>query len=83
MSAGNRRDEDRGGGTKQSLSHFSDYDDRVADDAPLEDLLGDRALREIGALFAVDVEGVLRGVVTSDQVRRAIASAAASPGPTA
>ncbi|MEI7624966.1 MAG: site-2 protease family protein [Actinomycetota bacterium] len=61
----------------------SDYDGRVADDAPLEDLLGDRALREIGALFAVDVEGVLRGVVTSDQVRRAIASAAASPGPAA
>ena len=54
---------------------------RVADDAPLEDLLGDRALREIGALFAVDHDGVLRGVVTSDQVRRAVASAIASPGP--
>ena len=66
---------------RRRRSTTGEVEGRVADDAPLEDLLGDRALREIGALFAVDDDGVLRGVVTSDQVRRAVASAVASPGP--
>jgi Zn-dependent protease len=45
---------------------------RVRTDAPLETLLGREGLRTLGALMAVDGEGVLRGVVTVDQVRRAL-----------
>jgi Zn-dependent protease len=41
-------------------------------DAPLESLLGSEALRALGAIMAVDGEGVLRGIVTIDQVRRAL-----------
>jgi len=48
----------------------------VAASAPLEQLLASEPLRNLGALFAVDGEGVLRGVVTVDQVRRALQSAA-------
>jgi Zn-dependent protease len=47
-------------------------EDRVRDDAPLEALLGSEALRRIGALMAVDAEGRLRGVVTVEQVTRAL-----------
>ena len=47
-------------------------EDRVREDAPLEALLGSEALRRIGALMAVDAEGRLRGVVTVDQVTRAL-----------
>jgi Zn-dependent protease len=45
---------------------------RVGVDAPLETLLAREGLRTLGALMAVDGEGVLRGVVTVDQVRRAL-----------
>jgi Zn-dependent protease len=45
---------------------------RVPADRPLEALLGDEALRDHGALMAVDADGVLRGVVTIEQVRRAL-----------
>jgi Zn-dependent protease/CBS domain-containing protein len=45
---------------------------RVLADSPLEALLGDQGLREHGALMAVDADGVLRGVVTIEQVRRAL-----------
>jgi Zn-dependent protease len=45
---------------------------RVRTDDPLEALLGSEPLRRIGALMAVDAEGRLRGVVTIDQVRRAL-----------
>jgi Zn-dependent protease len=48
---------------------------RVASDSPLEALLGDEQLRSRGALMAVDDDGVLRGVVTTDQVRRALTAA--------
>jgi len=51
-------------------------DARVEQDAPLEALLGSEPLQRVGALLAVDGEGVLRGVVTRDQVRRALATAA-------
>jgi Zn-dependent protease len=47
-------------------------DTRVEQDLPIEALLGSEPLRRIGALFAVDTEGVLRGVVTVDQLRRAL-----------
>jgi Zn-dependent protease len=49
-------------------------EDRVRYDAPLEQLLGSEALRRLGALMAVDAEGRLRGVVTVDQVTRALRS---------
>ena len=48
---------------------------RVASDSPLEALLGDEQLRARGALMAVDADGVLRGVVTVEQVRRALTAA--------
>jgi Zn-dependent protease len=49
-------------------------EDRVRDDAPLEQVLGMEALRRLGALMAVDAEGRLRGVVTVEQVTRALRS---------
>ena len=45
---------------------------RIGVDEPLEALLGSEGLTRLGALMAVDREGVLRGVVTLDQVRRAL-----------
>jgi Zn-dependent protease len=45
---------------------------RVRDDEPLESLLGNDALRRLGALMAVDADGRLRGVVTLEQVSRAL-----------
>ena len=45
--------------------------DRVAADAPLEQLLGSEPLMRLGALMAVDGDGRLRGVVTKQQVIRA------------
>jgi Zn-dependent protease len=48
---------------------------RVNEDRPLTDLLSSESLGRLGALMAVDGEGVLRGVVTVDQVRRALQSA--------
>src|SRR4051794_14714750 len=47
----------------------------VATDQPLEALLGAQALRAVGAVFAVDQEGHLRGVVTVDMLRRALTPA--------
>ena len=46
----------------------------VRADAPLESLLGSEPLRSLGALMAVDAEGRLRGVVTLEQVSRALQS---------
>ena len=48
---------------------------RVRDDAPLESLLGNDALRRLGGLAAVDADGRLRGVITADQVGRALRDA--------
>jgi Zn-dependent protease len=50
---------------------------RVRDDAPLESLLGNDALRRLGGLAAVDADGRLRGVITADQVGRALRDALA------
>ncbi len=49
---------------------------RVGFDQPLESLLAEPGLRDLGALVAVDAEGVLCGVITLDQVRRALMAAA-------
>ncbi len=45
---------------------------RVRLDEPLEALLAHEGLGRLGALMAVDGDGVLRGIVTIDQVRRAL-----------
>jgi Zn-dependent protease len=50
---------------------------RIGEDQPLEALLRSDGLRRLGAMVAVDGEGVLRGVVTLAQVRRALSP---SPG---
>ena len=47
---------------------------RVRWDEPLEALLSSEPLRRLGALMAVDAEGRLRGVVTVEQVTRALQS---------
>jgi CBS domain-containing protein len=52
---------------------------RVSEDRPLTELLGSEPLGRLGALMAVDGNGVLRGVVTIDQVRRALQAAFAPP----
>jgi hypothetical protein len=48
---------------------------RVPQDRPISELLASEPLGRLGALMAVDAEGVLRGVVTVEQVRRAMQSA--------
>jgi predicted transcriptional regulator len=47
---------------------------RVGEDRPITELLSSESLGRLGALMAVDGEGVLRGVVTLGQVRRALQS---------
>ena len=42
---------------------------------PLESLLGQESLSRLGAVMAVDSNGVLRGIVTVDAVRRALRTA--------
>jgi Zn-dependent protease len=57
------------------ISDVLEHDDgsyKVRDDAPLDSLLANRALRRFGALMAVDAEGRLSGVVTVEQVGRAL-----------
>ncbi len=48
---------------------------QVRDDAPLDSLLANTALRRFGALMAVDADGRLSGVVTIEQVGRALRDA--------
>jgi Zn-dependent protease len=45
---------------------------QVRDDTPLESLLGNQNLRRFGALMAVDADGRLSGVITAEQVGRAL-----------
>jgi Zn-dependent protease len=52
----------------------SGAEDRVPFDAPIEQLLGSEPLRRLGALMAVDAQGRLRGVVTVEQLTRALRS---------
>jgi Zn-dependent protease len=63
------------------LDPDADTDSLVARETPIEQLLGSETLRRFGALMVVDAEQRLCGVVTLDQVRRALA--AAVPGPIA
>ncbi len=49
---------------------------QVRDDAPLDTLLANRSLRRFGAVMAVDGDGRLSGVITAEQVGRALRDAA-------
>ena len=64
----------------RASSHVADLvdDDRtlfVRDDTPLDALLSNQNLRKLGALMAVDAEGRLSGVITVEQVGRALRDA--------
>jgi Zn-dependent protease len=64
-------------------SHVSDLVDHdiglfVRDDTPLDSLLANQNLRRLGALMAVDAEGRLSGVVTIEQVGRALRDSTAA-----
>jgi Zn-dependent protease len=52
---------------------------RIGADRPLTEALSSESFGKLGAVMAVDREGVLRGVLTADQVRRALQSALGSP----
>lgn len=45
---------------------------RIGGEAPLESLLGAEGLGRLGAMVAVDADGVLQGVVTLAQIRQAL-----------
>jgi len=68
--------------TSRATSLVSDLLERddgtfqVRDDAPLDTLLANTSLRRFGALMAVDAEGKLSGVITAEQVGRALRDAA-------
>ena len=59
-----------------SVDQVMTFDDgkelRIGVDEPIEALLGSEALKNIGAVMAVDPDGMLRGVVTIERVRRAL-----------
>lgn len=61
------------------VSEVVELDDgtfQVRDDAPLDSLLSNQNLRRFGALMAVDSDGRLSGVITAEQVGRALRDAA-------
>src|SRR5204863_7466201 len=70
-----------GGRTVGELMDSDDGDWRIGSEDSLESLLSSEPLRRHGALMAVDPGGVLRGVVTLEQVRRALQSAVAPEAP--
>jgi Zn-dependent protease/CBS domain-containing protein len=51
----------------------------VNEDRPLTEVLGSEAMGRLGAVVAVDRDGMLRGVITADQIRRALQAAFATP----
>ncbi|HEX4305130.1 MAG TPA: site-2 protease family protein [Solirubrobacterales bacterium] len=53
----------------------------IRDDTPLTSLLSNQNLRRLGALMAVDADGRLSGVVTVEQVGRALKDATTVTGP--
>jgi Zn-dependent protease len=64
----------------RASSHVSDLVDAdrglfVREDTPLDALLGNQNLRRFGALMAVDSEGRLSGVITIEQLGRALRDA--------
>jgi Zn-dependent protease len=66
----------KGGGSLTVGAVVSRADGRsIGAEEPIEALLASEALRRFGSVVAVDRDGTLRGVVTMDQVRRALANA--------
>lgn len=61
-----------GSSVSQVMVADSERTFRIGMDEPLEALLASEGLRRLGAIMAVDEDGKLRGVVTLDQVRRAL-----------
>jgi Zn-dependent protease len=66
----------------RATSHVSELVDRdiglfIRDDTPLDSLLSNQNLRRLGALMAVDAEGRLSGVITIEQLGRALRDATA------
>ena len=66
----------RGSATVAELMGHEDGSLHVSEDAPLDSLLGNEALRRFGALMATDADGRLSGVITAEQVGRALRDAA-------
>ncbi|HEX5611001.1 MAG TPA: site-2 protease family protein [Solirubrobacterales bacterium] len=69
----------------RASSHVSELVDHdrglfVRDDTPLDALLSNQNLRRFGALMAVDADGRLSGVITVEQVGRALRDATAGSG---
>jgi Zn-dependent protease len=64
----------RGGRTIDSVMARDDGSSglRAQVEDPLESLLGQESLGRLGAVMAVDRDGVLRGIVTIDRVRQAL-----------
>jgi Zn-dependent protease len=65
-----------------SVSDLIDLDQGlfIRDDTPLDSLLSNQNLRKLGALMAVDADGKLSGVITVEQVGRALRDATAGSG---
>jgi Zn-dependent protease len=63
--------------SSSSVAELVDHDIGlfVRDDTPLDSLLSNQNLRRLGALMAVDADGRLSGVVTVEQVGRALRDA--------
>jgi Zn-dependent protease len=59
-------------GGAMAVRELVDPIEQVRTDTSLENLVGSEPLRTLGAVMAVDAEGRLRGVVTRDQVSRAL-----------
>jgi Zn-dependent protease len=64
--------------TVADLLEFDRGSLHVSEDAPLDSLLGNQNLRRFGALMAIDSNGRLSGIVTADQVGRALRDSVAS-----
>lgn len=52
---------------------------QIGEDRPLTEALSSDSFGKLGAILAVDREGVLRGVLTADRVRRALQTAFGTP----
>lgn len=68
----------------RATSHVSELVDHdiglfVRDDTPLDSLLANQNLRRLGALMAVDSDGRLSGVITIEQVGRALRDGTQTP----
>jgi Zn-dependent protease len=71
---------DRTGRTTDTVMARDDGDSglRAQVEDPLESLLGQESLGRLGAVMAVDGDGVLRGIVTIERVRQALRGAVAA-----